>query len=490
VPPETLPVENQNMERIRGPRRATNRTGTNLWLSPIRLGIAAVIFHLAVTTAVDAIGRFALLPGTFDTNGIAKSFAPDGVKDRAAMVRLSELLRRGQIRGWITAAYPFHFKLYSICFAVFGPLLGFTIIGVEPLNALCYLGSLVLVSNLGQETFNRRAGLLAAASVGIWPSFLLHTTQLLRDPLFVTGMLALILINLRLLSRSLSWRRALLHGVGGGLVAIFLWFTRDNMGELMIAVAFLGAGMLIVRQLLERRFLTTNSFGLMLLIVIAVGVSRVLPRFRDPLVPPRTTVAARLNENASPLGDAGTLETLKTQPPIPRWDIAARVVRHRAEFIRFYPDAASSIDLNVQLTSRADLIRYLPRAAVIGFFAPFPDMWFASGGHVGSVGRLLSGLETLAMYVVEALALVGLWRGRWRLSVWLLLSVALMGIVALGLVVVNVGALYRLRYFFLILMIILAAEGAAQALDWYRREPAMNVRRTAERVRYSRNHTQ
>lgn len=94
------------------------------------------------------------------------------------------------------------------------------------------------------------------------------------------------------------------------------------------------------------------------------------------------------------------------------------------------------------------------------------------------------------MYVVEALALVGLWRGRWRLSVWLLLSVALMGIVALGLVVVNVGALYRLRYFFLILMIILAAEGAAQALDWYRREPAMNVRRTAERVRYSRNHTQ
>jgi hypothetical protein len=48
-----------------------------------------------------------------------------------------------------------------------------------------------------------------------------------------------------------------------------------------------------------------------------------------------------------------------------------------------------------------------------------------------------------------------------------------MGIMALGLVVVNVGALYRLRYFFLILMIILAAAGAAQALDWYRREPAI-----------------
>jgi hypothetical protein len=106
---------------------------------------------------------------------------------------------------------------------------------------------------------------------------------------------------------------------------------------------------------------------------------------------PRTTVAARLNENASPSDDAGTLETLITQPPIPRWDIAARVVRHRAEFIRYYPDAASSIDLNVQLTSRADLIRYLPRAAVIGFFAPFPDMWFVRGGPAGATSDLWEG---------------------------------------------------------------------------------------------------
>ena len=65
------------------------------------------------------------------------------------------------------------------------------------------------------------------------------------------------------------------------------------------------------------------------------------------------------------------------------------------------------------------------------------------------------------MYVVEGLALLGLWRGRRQLSVWFLFLVAAMGITALGLVVVNVGTLYRLRYVFLILLIIIAAEGAA-----------------------------
>jgi hypothetical protein len=40
---------------------------------------------------------------------------------------------------------------------------------------------------------------------------------------------------------------------------------------------------------------------------------------------------------------------------------------------------------------------------------------------------------------------------------------------ALGLVVVNLGTLYRLRYVFLILIIILAAEGAAHIVDLLKR---------------------
>jgi hypothetical protein len=130
-----------------------------------------------------------------------------------------------------------------------------------------------------------------------------------------------------------------------------------------------------------------------------------------------------------------------------------------------YPDTGSNLDSDVQINGTADLLRFVPRAAAVGFFAPFPNMWFTQGKSVGSAGRLLGGLESLAMYAVYGLALFGIWRARRELSVWFLLSVAVTGMIALGLVVVNVGTLFRLRYVFLMILIILAGEGAADILD-------------------------
>jgi len=447
-------------------------TATRVWPNPRRpqrLLLAAAIFHLAVTITIYGLGRYAILPGTFDTHGIAVSFAQDGVEDHADVTSLSEVLTRGQIRDWVTAPYPFHLKLYSICFAVFGPLLGYTIISAEPLNGLCYLAILILVFKLGQEAFNRRSGLIAAATVALWPSFLLHTTQLLKDPLFLVGMLGFILIDLRLLSRSLSWPKALLTGVGGGLIAVFIWLARHNMGELLIATVALGAAMLIARQVREKQLHAANLVGMALAIVVSVGVTQVVPKFRKPDAPR----GAALERPAAP-------------PSNPWLRVAARVGTVRQRFVSEYPDSGSNLDSQVQLNSMADLIRYLPRAAAIGFFAPFPNMWFATGKQVGSGGRLLSGLETMAMYVVEGLAIVGLWgkgrkrRGRQGFSVWFLALVAAMGLISLGLVVVNVGALYRLRYVFLVLLILLAAEGAAQTLDWCRKKRSDGSRLVAD----------
>jgi hypothetical protein len=102
-------------------------------------------------------------------------------------------------------------------------------------------------------------------------------------------------------------------------------------------------------------------------------------------------------------------------------------------------------------------LRFLPRAAVIGFFAPFPKMWFQSG-NFGLGVRLVSGLETLAMYFVYVAVGFCLWRERRNAKVWLLLLVAAIGMVALGLVVINAGALFRIRYVFWILLIVLASS--------------------------------
>ena len=52
-----------------------------------------------------------------------------------------------------------------------------------------------------------------------------------------------------------------------------------------------------------------------------------------------------------------------------------------------------------------------------------------------------------------------LWRERRNTRMWLLFLVAAVGLIALGLVVVNAGALYRIRYVFWIMLIVIAVEG-------------------------------
>jgi hypothetical protein len=91
---------------------------------------------------------------------------------------------------------------------------------------------------------------------------------------------------------------------------------------------------------------------------------------------------------------------------------------------------------------------------------------------VGSAGKLLSGAETLVMYGFGLLALVAVLRPPRRLAAWLLLSITAFGVTALGLVIPNVGALYRFRYTFWVLLIILGAKGFESVLAWaVRRTP-------------------
>jgi hypothetical protein len=131
----------------------------------------------------------------------------------------------------------------------------------------------------------------------------------------------------------------------------------------------------------------------------------------------------------------------------------------RFDFNNSYAGSGSLIDGDVYFNSFKDVLSYLPRALAIGLWAPFPNMWFGAGKQVGMAGRLLAGAESLFMYLGGLLALVAIWRAPRGLANWLLLSIYALGVTGLGLIVSNVGALYRVRYLFLILLIVLAVKG-------------------------------
>jgi 4-amino-4-deoxy-L-arabinose transferase-like glycosyltransferase len=400
-----------------------------------KLLLLAGAIHVALTTAIFLSGHFRVLPNTFDENGIGITFAIDGKTYHQVAIDLVNQWKTDGFVAWLSTKAPFHSRLHSLSFMIFGWLLGYNILGAEPLNLVYFLAILSCIYFLGRELFDAQTGLLAAAIVCVWPTFLLHSTQLIRDPLSIACLLALMLVLTTVLSREFALRNAVLIGVAGAILVTLFWLARGNMWSVVIVAVVITVAMLAGRMIRAKKFMKGNAF-VMLLIVAAI-----------------VFIPSRLESTTLP----------GVRPPVASLATIKQISGRRAGF-RFYTSQASNIDADVQFKGTGDAVRYLPRAFVIGFFAPFPKMWVEAGSF-GRAPRLLSGIETLAMYFVYVVAGLCVWRERRNLKMWLVFLVATIGMLALGLVVANAGALFRIRYVFWMMLIVLAARGMLDRMN-------------------------
>ena len=394
--------------------------------------ILAGAIHLALTTAIFLIGHFRLMPNTFNEDGIGITFAIDGKTYHQVAVNLVTEWQQHGFNAWLETKAPLHSRLHSLSFMIFGPLLGYNILSAEPLNLFYFLAILTCIYLLGRELFDAQTGLLAAAIVGVWPTFLFHSTQLIRDPLSILCLLALMLVLTMVLSREFAWREGILIAIAGAVLVTLFWLARGNMWSVIVIAVAITLVMLVLRMIRAKKLLAANSLVMLLTIVALLIVpsrleSTGLPGVRPPVV--TTTVPSTIKQMSG----------------------------RRAGF-RSYTSQASNIDEDVEFQSTGDVLRYLPRAFVIGFFSPFPKMWIEAGSF-GRAPRLMSGLETLVMYFLYLVVGLSAWRARRNMKMWLVFLVATIGMLALGLVVVNVGALFRIRYVFWMMLIVLAARG-------------------------------
>lgn len=424
----------------------------NLWFNPpalrsypLRWLLVAGAFHVALTTSIFVIGHFQLLPSAFDPNGIGLTFAIDGATYRRLASEMATHEAAYGISPWLDIKSPLHARLYSIPFAIFGRLVGHNILAAEPLNLFYYLATLIVIYFLGRELFNARAALLAAAIVGLWPSFLLHSTQLIRDPLAVSCLLSLLLVLVLLINRVLAWRQALALGIAGAVLVTVFWLARGNMWNAVVVAVGLTLILFSFRMIRERKFIAGNAVVLASIILAMLFVPSRL----------ESTTLGGYRAPATPLAIPSASE------PAPREGVLTRAInqiRDRRGGFRFYDARESDIRGDVQFANASDIVRFLPDAVVVGFMAPFPRQWIEVGSY-GAAGRLLSGAETLVMYLLYVAVGICLWRERRRIAMWLIFLTASAGLIGLGLVVVNAGALYRLRYVFWIMLIIIAAQG-------------------------------
>jgi hypothetical protein len=421
--------------------------------------LGAAVVHVVLVLAITFLGKTQAAPNIFDANGIGVSFAVDSTSYRYEAEVMARLIQQGRLQDWWNFVSRYraaaHVRFYSIPFALLGGFAGYGILAAEPLNLFYYLAIVALTYGLAVEVFDRRVGMLAATAVALWPSLMLYSTQMLRDPLVIAAVLLLVLSLAICIRRSLPILQGVAVGVLGSAAVLLLWLCRSDMWELIFLVVTLAIATVTLDQLIRRRFEKGKTLAAIVILAFTFGLPRVVPAFRladfadqETLVNPGST--ADSNSPAQPGPDE----------KITAWTKLARQVgflRHR--FIIRYPGAGSNIDADVELRGTGDLVRYLPRATAIGLLAPFPNMWFGRGRETGHAGRLLTGGEMLIVYLLLALAVVTLIYDRKRLLVWFILTVGASGCIAMAFVVVNISSLYRIRYPFFILLLILGVRG-------------------------------
>ena len=446
-----------------------------------RLIGAAALLHVALAVGLFWAGRAQIVPRILDRDGLLVASDSDEYRTRA--IRQAGILKTHGVRVWAgrRPRTP-HVKLLSIQFAVFGPLFGYSALSAEAFNLFCYVAILSLVLLLGREVGGRRVGLLAAGAVALWPTFLLHTTQLLKDPLFIAGGLALILIVTTWLTRTYRPVTALGMGALMAVATGVVLLIRVKFGVVIFALVLFGFALLIIRQLIEKRLLYWNMVCPVLILCAGALAAVYLPAGNErhkqypsggggqpkSIVGRGTQVPAIISYPRPLAPKRGLPVTYAGRLYAATETAALELGGARFRYNISYPESGSAIDRDVEIRDLRGLILYLPRAFAIGFWAPFPDAWIGAGKSVGGAGRMLAGAETFLMYLCQLLVLVGIWRAPRCLPAWLLLLISTFGVTVLGLVVSNIGTLYRFRYLFWILLIILGVKSLASIVTIWR----------------------
>jgi hypothetical protein len=350
-----------------------------------------------------------------------------------------------------------------------------------PLNgALHATAGVVLLGLVGRFAADRRSALVAVLPFIFFPSALRWTTQIHKDGFTILGFLAFV-FALCLILDGTRWAAlpgrvapAILLAVLG---FVLVWAVRDYVA-LMLCILAAPTAVLVpgrVRREVQAGRLPRGRVVVAVLTMLGLFAGLATLAGSDPAGGGGGRAERQLEGSLDLEERSGVrLAEWRQEPWMP--DVVDRlfrsVARRRLIYTTRYPEAGSNIDRQVAFRSFTEIVGYLPRAAQIALLAPFPADWFAPGAHASSIlTRTAAAPEMLAVYGSLLLLPYAAWRWKSRLDFWVLVWICLGMLVGYGLVVANVGTLYRMRYPYIMLIV---AISLAAILSWWRE------RRTAD----------
>jgi putative peptidoglycan lipid II flippase len=120
-------------------------------------------------------------------------------------------------------------------------------------------------------------------------------------------------------------------------------------------------------------------------------------------------------------------------------------------------NANSMIDIDIKPANAVEVIAYAPRALQVSILVPFPNTWF-KGAHIVN---LVSSMEMVIFYLSFFGLLFFIFYRTLHYKILLCLIFALLPLLVLGISSPNIGTLYRVRYTFEMILVILGICGWA-----------------------------
>ena len=324
---------------------------------------------------------------------------------------------------------------------------------ISPINAAVHALGGTLIFRIGEllapGKVGRIAGICAATLFVCFPSALNWYGQVHKDGFAIAGVLVLIHSWLSILVGPVN-RKSMATSVLSAIAAVLLiGFVRPyNLIPLFAVMLFLFLASLGAS--IYSKTGTAKKLGALCLSVIILATGAVWSKHQH--------VAERYSYDADSWASLLTNWTWKPSTWLPKpiegyVEIAART---RTGLIQsgIREHAGSMIDTDKLPDNVEAVVAYAPRALQIALFAPFPSSWFEKI----SPTRIVSILESIVWYLIAPGVLLALLFRRSE-QLFAVLGFATLFLYIYGFAIANIGTLYRIRYPYLFLFIVVGIIG-------------------------------
>lgn len=379
--------------------------------------------------------------------------------DSVALAMADEINKHGWSSWQLfpTASASGNVALLGALYALFGhdPTLAI------PLNSAFHALGGVLIFMLAKEIspnmlVGKYAGIIAATLFVIFPSALNWYGQIHKDGYAIVGIFLVLLIWIRTFKDNNDFMSWMWLVVANFLAILLLASIRPYYLKLIFVVVFVALIVMLINRFIFHR----KSPWLFFIIVLIT------------LLPAQKFIAS-VGASEALIGDGYSKWQSKSTTQTWQWQSSKwipdfleaqieTVARTRMGLVEYGKSvgAKSIIDTEIAPESAIEVIKYIPRALQVALLAPFPTTW----GEQLSFTRLVAIAEMLIIYLCLP-GLFFLWRFHKPPPVVFAAYFALAFLTVYGVTIANIGTLYRVRYGFEFIMVLLGVIGWLTYLD-------------------------